>query len=358
MEKVQPGYELFDKPEPTDRIGVLQYLERVARVCYKSEKLITEDSCVRFIDATKKRKHWSVLEHYIFVFSVTKEIFDDIAFSQYISPEDSDFINARNFIQYTYDANAEDRYKYLVSASATALNYLWECECFGSDSKHGIVRVCKYLQTVIPEIMMDPWNHDDIDINGVSLLLRKEIDNLPDGLRLVHDFVPVRFTCSRSVTHQIVRHRPASYAMESTRYVNYVTHDSVANFGMKFIHPTFLRGDKDKCSKIWEKWMPMFETAYNELIVAGAAPEEARSVLPQSIKAELHMTARLYEMKHFFDMRCDKHADPQIRQVAIPLCLDLNVKYSGLFDDQVNIITIEDIKRFGNRFGEIYANHE
>ena len=147
---------------------------------------------------------------------------------------------------------------------------------------------------------------------------------------LEHAVISVRFVCDRGVTHEIVRHRLAAYSQESTRYCNY----SKDKFGnqLTFIKPIFFDVD----SHAYDDWIAACgrcENVYMTMLASGARPEEARSILPNSIKTELVMTADITEWRHFFKMRCSPAAHPQIREVAIPLLKDMQTMYPALFDD-------------------------
>lgn len=141
-----------------------------------------------------------------------------------------------------------------------------------------------------------------------------------------HEKVTVRVICDRGVTHEIVRHRLASYSQESTRYCNY------NSCGIKVIEPLFFVGD-DKKYQIWLKAMQNSEEAYNALIEAGATPQEARTVLPNSLKTEIVITYNLREWRHFFKLRCSKRAHPQMREITIPLLREFKQKIPVIFDD-------------------------
>jgi thymidylate synthase (FAD) len=119
-----------------------------------------------------------------------------------------------------------------------------------------------------------------------------------------HEKVTVRVICDRGVTHEIVRHRIASYSQESTRYCNYKSR------GVRVIEPLFFVGDNTKY-QIWLNAMYACEKAYNALIKAGAIPQEARSVLPNSLKTEIVITYNLREWRLFFTQRCSKRAHPK-----------------------------------------------
>jgi thymidylate synthase (FAD) len=154
-----------------------------------------------------------------------------------------------------------------------------------------------------------------------------------------HESLSVKFVCDRGVSHEIVRHRVASYAQESTRYVNY----SKGKFGNEItvIEPLFFEKTEDSYSlsyKVWEESCKQAEKYYLELIKLGATPQEARSVLPNSLKTEIVMTANLREWRHFFKLRTAKVAHPQMVEITIPLLKEIQSKIPLIFDD----IKVED----------------
>lgn len=133
-----------------------------------------------------------------------------------------------------------------------------------------------------------------------------------------HVSVTVRVICDRGVSHEIVRHRIASYSQESTRYCNY-SDDKFGN-EITVIMPCFFEFLVDKnddiCYSIWYNSCKQAEDAYNALINKGASQQEARSVLPNSLKTEMFVTMNLREWRHFFKLRCSQAAHPQMRQIA------------------------------------------
>lgn len=122
----------------------------------------------------------------------------------------------------------------------------------------------------------------------------------------------------------------ASYCQESTRYCNY-TQDKFDN-QITFIKPIF-REEGSEIYKKWEKAMLQAEEAYFDLIKNGASAQEARSVLPNSLKTEIMMTANMREWRHFFKLRCDRPAHPQMREVALMLLAEFKEKIPVIFDD-------------------------
>lgn len=147
---------------------------------------------------------------------------------------------------------------------------------------------------------------------------------------LEHEKITVRFICDRGVTHEIVRHRIASYSQESTRYCNY-SQDKFGN-ELTFIKPCFWNED-DAQYKLWLDTMQYIEEMYNKLIASGAKPEEARSILPNSLKTEIVVTMNLREWRHFFKLRTDPAAHPQIREISLALLDELKQKLPIIFGD-------------------------
>lgn len=145
-----------------------------------------------------------------------------------------------------------------------------------------------------------------------------------------HISITVKFICDRGVTHELVRHRLASYSQESTRYANY----SKDRFGKEItvIKPSFWPEGSPAYTQ-WCEAMKAAETHYMRLIETGAKPQEARSVLPNSLKTEVVMTCNIREWRHIFGLRCTPQAHPQIRQVLLPLLEEFHKKIPVLFDD-------------------------
>lgn len=149
---------------------------------------------------------------------------------------------------------------------------------------------------------------------------------------LEHISITMRVICDRGVSHEIVRHRIASYSQESTRYCNY----SNEKFGreLTFIEPCFLREQKDKEKrKVWESALGEIEKRYFQLLELGATPQEARSILPNSLKTEVVMTMNLREWRHFIRLRTDLSAHPQMREIALEVFRILKVLVPVVFDD-------------------------
>ena len=148
---------------------------------------------------------------------------------------------------------------------------------------------------------------------------------------LEHSFLSIRFICDRGVSHELVRHRLASFAQESTRYCNY-SQDKFGN-ELTFIKPCFF--DDIKYQR-WLSAMADAQCAYFDLLNSGASPQEARSVLPNSIKTEVVMSTNYREWRHFFKLRAARAtgpAHPQMEEITRPLLEELKTLIPVVFDD-------------------------
>lgn len=147
---------------------------------------------------------------------------------------------------------------------------------------------------------------------------------------LEHCSFTVKVVCDRGVSHEIVRHRMASYCQESTRYCNYGKGDF--NGEIIVIEPSYLiKGTA--AYDAWKAACEATEQAYFDLLNWGLSPQEARAVLPNSLKTEVVMTANIREWRHILKLRCSKAAHPQMREVATQLLKELREKIPVLFDD-------------------------
>lgn len=157
-----------------------------------------------------------------------------------------------------------------------------------------------------------------------------------------HSSLSVKFTVDRGVSHELVRHRIASFAQESTRYCNYAKDKFGSECTFIDLEGGIKLDNKMKSMKaeeialILDEWLSAMEDAerhYMKMLELGATPQIARSVLPTSTKTEITITANYREWRNFFKLRADTPAHPQMREVTIPLLNDLKSKISVVFDD-------------------------
>lgn len=145
-----------------------------------------------------------------------------------------------------------------------------------------------------------------------------------------HVSITFKTICDRGVLAEITRHRLASFSVESTRYNDY----SNGKFDgeLTFIKPCFWTED-DENFKIWLDSMKIIEENYLLMRKNGARPEQARSILPNSLKTEIFMTANLREWRHFLKLRTSSRAHPQMREVALKIYEILREKLPVVFSD-------------------------
>lgn len=179
-------------------------------------------------------------------------------------------------------------------------------------------------------------SEDKIKVDSAEGFIRGIIKRGHESV-IEHESISVKVICDRGVTHEIVRHRIASYSQESTRYCNYADgkfdgHITVIDPATGFKWDLSDPSDRHKWM-IWRDAIVYAELAYKDLIKAGATPQEARSVLPNSLKTELVMTMNLREWRHFIRLRDHKAAHPQMQEVAHMIAKELAKRYPVFFED-------------------------
>lgn len=164
-------------------------------------------------------------------------------------------------------------------------------------------------------------SEDRIDENSAGPFVSRIVNS--GHLSVIeHVSVSVRIVCDRGVSHELVRHRLASYSQESTRYCNYAKKEfddagtGVSSTGVGFIEPFWLTSEDREA---WYSAMSYAEGTYLALLQKGWTPQQARSVLPNSTATEIVITANLREWKTIFQQRCSHRAHPQMREVMIPI---------------------------------------
>ena len=275
MKVIEPSFTELKE----DRL--FQKIELCGRVCYKSEDKITDSSALNFVKRICVNHHGSVLEHYAFLFRVSESYYDVLyslrlpffAMTKISSPLIS--FNLRAFLQCAEDEKYEEALLPFERELAKAYPDLFQMPEKPS-SEH-------------PERIMD-----FSELNAEEMAF--------------HRRVTIKLITDRGVTHELVRHRLASFSQESTRYCNYGK-DKFGN-EITLIRPSELT---DETYPIWEAAMKEAEKSYFQMLEKGASPQIARSVLPNSLKTELVITADLKEWKLIFDLRCALQAHPDVR---------------------------------------------
>ena len=171
-------------------------------------------------------------------------------------------------------------------------------------------------------------SENKITIGSAEAFCRMIIRNGHESV-LEHVSITVKFVCDRGVTHELVRHRIASYTQESTRYCNY-------SGGLTVVLPLSLAGDWPSCKAartIWERAMWSAENAYCNMIEVGCTPQQARHVLPLSTKTEIVTTMNIREWRHVFRLRTASGAHPHIRALMLDLLAIFKEQLPVLFGD-------------------------
>jgi len=218
--------------------------------------------------------------------------------------------------------------------------------CYKSEDKIEYdIRVLTDFQTINrksnnPE-ELNKLNVKLVNAKSAKTLILKLISRGHEAMLEFGGNITVKFICDRGVSHELVRHRIASFAQESTRYCNYNKRHDIS-----YIIPCWLNiepgiYDYKKCNEItdmharyWADCMYNIEHWYNEFIsVDNWSPQQARSVLPNSLKTEINISANIREWRHIFKLRTNKAAHPQMRELMCPLLDNFKNQIPILFDD-------------------------
>lgn len=261
---------------------LFQKIELCGRVCYKSEDKITETSAVNFVKKICVNNHGSVLEHFAFVLKIDEEYYQELSAAKL------DFFTLTN-----------ESFPIVSFNLRAFFNY------YNNDHNFApLIKIRDFIANQYPNLL------DDNNVNepSESISIIEDYTLLNDYERELHQRVTIKLITDRGVTHELVRHRLASFSQESTRYCNY----GKDKFGNEItcIRPVEL---KDSDLELWIKAMNDAEKAYFDLLGRGCTPQLARSVLPTALKTELCLTANIKEWKLIFDLRCSVYAHPDVR---------------------------------------------
>ena len=268
MRLIKPSVEII-KQEEYDLNHIFKFIELAGRTCYKSEDKITEDSAKEFVDRMIKSGHGAMLEHGTVYLTIP-------------------YLDISNIIGHKYFLNPYSKIT----------------------SDH----INTYITTNYRVLVENNWLSD---LKYISTLTEFHARR-----------TTVKFICDRGVSHEFVRHRVFSFAQESTRYCNY-TKDKFNN-ELTFIIPCWIEDlkkgnyyayceyhhSKNDASKRWFDSCMSAEFIYTNLIEEGWKPQEARTILPNSLKTELIMTGFNSDWQHFFELRCAPNAHPQAKELA------------------------------------------
>ena len=292
MQLIDPDVILIDEKDPFKKI------EMAARTCYKSEASITDDSARKMFKRLASAGHTAMMEHATFVFQMC----DDMPLAEEIA------LMACKYLNVTRNSR-----RVLVSGNLRAIN----------ESK----MPCLLNALIAYDPMLSyEQNTTILDPLGVTAKII-DFESLPDKSQaeiLAHRYTTMRFTVDRAVSHELVRHRPFSYAQVSQRYVNY----SLDKFGagnIKFIQPSEFDSWSIEAKEEFLHALSESEKSYNALVKYGLVPQQARGVLPNATQTEIVVTGNDKEWQHFFNLRAKgttgkPHPDMQlVANIALSL---------------------------------------
>jgi thymidylate synthase (FAD) len=167
---------------------------------------------------------------------------------------------------------------------------------------------------------------DDSAAKFIRMLLERGHESV-----LEHQTLSILFVNDRGVSHEEVRHRIASFSQESTRFINYTKENKGGECTFIDIKPHLI--NPAVSFDIWFNTMLYCENSYKLMIDAGEKPEIARSVLPNSLKTEIVISANMREWRTIFKQRTSSKAHPQMRELMCPLLDELKTKIPVIFDD-------------------------
>ena len=332
---VKPNAVLIDDMPPYQKI------ERCGRTCYKSEASITEDSALKFVKNMIEHQHTAMLEHAHIYMRVNESVM--LLVRKWLET-DATAERPNNSVPYlNITAIRHKNYKYsYVSGSFRTFINIFNRYFDNYDENYGMNALYIELSRAYPDIFgsKEPTAKNvDKTSDAVKwkqgVILFDNAQNLIDDVRRMtdtpkstdtiiakHVIHSIIFTCDRGVSHEFVRHRPCSFAQESTRYCNYAK-DKFGN-EITVIKPCFYEEGSNEY-EVWKHSCEQSEASYFDLIKNGSTPQQARSVLPNSLKTEIVITATEDEWQHIINLRqigTTGAPHPQIKEVmsiAYPL---------------------------------------
>lgn len=301
MRIVEPCVKELYNPDP------MKHIEAIGRVCYKSEDKITDGSMKKFCLAMHNAQHYAMLEHFIFIVCVPSSMYDAVK-----------SIPNNRFMRFTSDGNRRN----IISMSARSIiDIMKDVDRMVSIGIPGynwaqmaaIIAIQRHIIShyQCPEI----FGNNELPLFNANITCMTRDELVGRDENMVHGWHSVLFTCDRGITHELVRHRDASFAQESTRYCNY----NGGKFGgeIAVIHPNYFEPGSE-LDNLWEETCRYVDAMYIQMIRAGATAEQARAILPNSTKADLVITARNDEWEHIIELRyCGITGKPHPQMVEV-----------------------------------------
>ena len=324
MKMIDPSVTQITETNPFKKI------ELVGRTCYKSNSAMTEETGRKFFNQLVSRSHFAMLEHATFVFMIKKRLNSPKEIAPFHSIhsllgithplwEDSTTYNSYGFLKITDSPSRiliSGNLRAIIESGSVVLTHAL-CKIdpqlvytYDHLPTYEARRACKSITK--DSIIMD---YKKREVHYVENLF--DLPDLSEEEFRNHFYMTLDFITDRGVTHEMVRHRRASFAQESTRYCNYAKE----KFGSEItvIKPTGWDAMPDQHKHSFIKTFESAEREYNYLISEGFTPQIARGVLPTELKTEIIMTCDANEWEHFFNLRSHGLTGaphPDIKRVA------------------------------------------
>lgn len=269
MRLIDMSAELIKETNPLIKI------EMAGRTCYKSNSAFTTETAIKFAGNLIKRQHYSVFEHaYITFLVVDPDLVREVKELE------------NKFLFISYNTNG---YRTLISGNVRAIN------------ESGCVPLITALYAYCPQLVFNKAFVDEKQAGRCYVITDTSYLKLSPAEMDGHLAYTFRFVCDRGVSHEIVRHRMASYSQESSRYCRY----SADKFGneITYVKPSDYDKWDSETRELFETELYNIERVYMTMLDRGYSPEKARAILPNALKTEIIMTATLKEWKHFFNLR-------------------------------------------------------
>jgi thymidylate synthase (FAD) len=330
---VKPTFAMLDRYG----LGMLQKIELAGRTCYKSEDKITPDSAGKFVQMIINRGHESVLEHSSIILWVS--LFRFFWWRLFYDCKFFHFTLGFDFKSF--------RFRPLISGNIRAFrdlkrNHPWS---------RWITRLINRLFCAYPECFFDLCDETKAPLMWIRVL--GEDDLITDEEELTHIHRAVKVMCDRGVSHEIVRQRAMSFSQESTRYCNYTkghvtfvippwVNIEPGVYGEMEIDATPINLDTIWLNSVWDA-----ETVYQLLTNAGWKPEQARSVLSNSLKTEIVISGTLKQWHYFLRVRAAGEKGkphPQMLETAVPI---LEHGFKMEFPDHFGMIESLEVPQCG-----------
>lgn len=294
MKIVEPSATLIERE--LAGLSVCQRIDRLAAVCYQRPPRPTEEEAEKFCRHLIERGHLPALEMATIHLAMPWQCVVDFDGEKYLSV--------------SWPNGEADG---VVSGSIRAFMEAVENE------DHSVF---EFLSHHFP-IFFRPEDQEDFD--GTDFV--SDIGFATDEIPWQHKHVAVRVICSRSTSHQLVRHRPCAFLQESARFCKY-------DDGVTFIRPEWAEIESGLLGEMFEGQCAVSESMYRARRESGLSPQQARGALIHDVKTELIIYASLPEWLHIFKMRCGAGADPEARRIMLPLREQFKTEYPEMWEEK------------------------